>query len=301
MIRINRFETAPSNGATISTANGAGVNTDAFNIGVAGAPTYSTTHPAHGSYGMKIVNPSGSTIGRFGGAGAVGPFTTSCYAKSYIWMDALPSGTLWRPFQFLGLDGASAGAFDILPTGHVIAQAPANSSATSFGTIAIGRQVRCELRGLPSASATGQVEARFWNDSESIGTPSGTAIITGVVNNSGGNIDGAIFGAVITRFPTPPFTAYLDDCAFSSDGWIGPSGLLNLTAPTVTGSFAVGATLTASVGTWTPNPSSYQYYWQSADDVAGTNLASIGSTGSTYTLASSDINKYIRAGLIPTP
>jgi len=35
------------------------------------------------------------------------------------------------------------------------------------------------------------------------------------------------------------------------------------------------------------------------DDAAGTNLVEIGATGSTYTLSSSDLNKYIRAGVTP--
>ena len=38
-----------------------------------------------------------------------------------------------------------------------------------------------------------------------------------------------------------------------------------------------------------------------ADDAASTNLVEIGATGSTYTLSSSDLNKYIRAGVIPNP
>lgn len=69
--------------------------------------------------------------------------------------------------------------------------------------------------------------------------------------------------------------------------------------PTVTGALIVGGTLTANPGTWTPTPTSYTYYWQRADDAAATNLVAVGTSGSTYTLSSSDLNKYLRAGVLP--
>ncbi len=80
----------------------------------------------------------------------------------------------------------------------------------------------------------------------------------------------------------------------------GSSGFTNTVAPTVTGTFTVGSTVTANAGTWSPTPSSFNYFWHRADDTVGTNLQEIsGATGATYTLAAADSSKYIQAGVIP--
>ncbi len=102
--------------------------------------------------------------------------------------------------------------------------------------------------------------------------------------------------------PTTPFTIYIDDVSISTGGWIGPSTLAsfsNTVAPTVTGALSVGGTLTINNGTWSPVPAGFNYYWRRADDAVGSNLVEIGATGSTYTLASADVSKYIQAGVIP--
>jgi len=80
---------------------------------------------------------------------------------------------------------------------------------------------------------------------------------------------------------------------------LGRVSFSNTVLPTVTGNLNVGATLTANPGTWLPTPSSFNYFWHREDDALGTNLVEIGATGSTYTLSSSDLNKFIRAGVIP--
>lgn len=64
--------------------------------------------------------------------------------------------------------------------------------------------------------------------------------------------------------------------------------------PQVLGTLEVGNVLTADPGPYTP----ISYVWQHADDATGTNLVTVGSTGSTYTLDSGDLNKYIRAGIV---
>lgn len=57
--------------------------------------------------------------------------------------------------------------------------------------------------------------------------------------------------------------------------------------PTITGTRAVGYTLTASTGTWSPTPDSFAYQWYRAG------AAISGATASTYTLTSSDKDKAI--------
>ncbi|OGV67545.1 MAG: hypothetical protein A3K18_28875 [Lentisphaerae bacterium RIFOXYA12_64_32] len=71
-------------------------------------------------------------------------------------------------------------------------------------------------------------------------------------------------------------------------------------APSVTGTYRKGYTLTANKGTWNdstdlaPGTLSYAYQWQRADDASGTNAVNIfGVTGTAYTLQAADVGKYV--------
>ena len=67
----------------------------------------------------------------------------------------------------------------------------------------------------------------------------------------------------------------------------------NSIAPQVTGTPAVGDTLSASTGTWAPTPTGYAYAWQDCDS-AGSNCAAVtGATASTYTVTPTDIGHTI--------
>jgi hypothetical protein len=62
--------------------------------------------------------------------------------------------------------------------------------------------------------------------------------------------------------------------------------------PTVSGVDQVGDTLTASIGSWANNPTSYTYQWR--DCTSATSCSNIsGATDSSYTLPSSDVGKTI--------
>jgi hypothetical protein len=63
----------------------------------------------------------------------------------------------------------------------------------------------------------------------------------------------------------------------------------DVTEPTITGNTLQGLTLTASVGTWAGNPTSYTYQWQDCD-TAGANCAAIsGATSFIYATTPSDV------------
>jgi hypothetical protein len=69
------------------------------------------------------------------------------------------------------------------------------------------------------------------------------------------------------------------------------AGLLpqNTAAPAVSGTVAVGQTLTAGTGTWLNFPVTYAYQWQRCDPT-GANCAPVsGATAQTYVLTSSDV------------
>jgi sugar lactone lactonase YvrE len=61
-----------------------------------------------------------------------------------------------------------------------------------------------------------------------------------------------------------------------------------VTAPTISGTAAIGQVLTATTGTWQDYPTSYTYQWQDCNS-AGTSCVNIaGATSSTYTVSGSD-------------
>lgn len=71
---------------------------------------------------------------------------------------------------------------------------------------------------------------------------------------------------------------------------------LNLTAPTVTGTYA----FTASNGTWTGSPTSFSYQWQMSED-GETGWADIeDATASSYLALEADEEKFVRVGVIAT-
>jgi hypothetical protein len=64
----------------------------------------------------------------------------------------------------------------------------------------------------------------------------------------------------------------------------------NTTAPTITGTPAVGQTLTAQNGTWTNNPTAFQYRWRRCDanGAACVNIAGTGGAAKTYSVVGAD-------------
>lgn len=69
---------------------------------------------------------------------------------------------------------------------------------------------------------------------------------------------------------------------------------VNSTPPTITGTAKVGATLTASDGTWTNSPTSFSYQWQRCGS-DGTGCGDItGATSKTYGPASGDVGHALR-------
>ncbi len=282
--------------ATIVTGSGVGASGNEWNV-VTSTPQYDNVHPAIGSMGMKTVDPAAAMNVRWQ---TLGNITTSVYARFYLWIPNAPTGTFFRPFGFLDSGGATRAAFEIQTSGiaRVHSGAATAAGALTFPTAAI---VRVEVRGL-AAAGTGEVEARWWSTPSSTGAPTETILLQN--QNNGTSLDQAFFGSANT-FPTAPYTTWIDDVAVGAGGWVGPVApkYTNTVVPTVTGGLTVGGTLTANPGTWTAygaaTPTVFNYYWHRMDDAAGTNLVEIGATGATYTLSSSDLNKYLRAGVIP--
>jgi len=226
----------------------------------------------------------------------LGGVTASVWARCYVWIPSAPTGQPLRLIAMTDTGGVTRGAFEVNTTGKARwhSGGAATDGAVTFPT---AQMVRCELRTIANAGA-GEVEIRWWSSPDSFGTATDTVLGTG--QNNGAEITNTLFGSG-NNTPTAPYTTWIDDVAISVGTWIGPSAstIVNTVVPTVTGSLNVGSTLTANPGTWVPTPSSFNYFWHRMDDAAGTNLVEIGATGSTYTLSSSDLNKFIRAGVTP--
>jgi hypothetical protein len=68
----------------------------------------------------------------------------------------------------------------------------------------------------------------------------------------------------------------------------------NTAAPTISGTLSVGQTLTVSNGTWTGAPTSFSYQWQRCSSPTSCTDIS-GAAGKTYTVATADNGKALRA------
>ncbi len=246
---------------------------------------------------MAIVDPTTATSVAWFTLGVAGG--ADVFFRFYLYLTAYPTGTVLVPIRTTSAASVVDGGVSIDPNGKIRAF---NSAGVGVGTaattaMALNQWVRIEVR-IRSSTTVGEVEWRLFNNADSVTateTQSDTALVLAA------DCDRVFIGSVST-VPTAPFTVYYEDFAVSTTTWCGPApfiGFTNAVVPTVTGALAVGGTLTVSNGTWTPTPSSYNYYWHRADDALGTNLVEIGATGSTYTLSSSDLTKYIRAGVIP--
>lgn len=74
------------------------------------------------------------------------------------------------------------------------------------------------------------------------------------------------------------------------------TGPTSTSIPTISGTLAVGQTLTTSPGVWTPAPASYTYQWWSCrSQVLSTCSIISGATNATYTLTNSDGGNYFYA------
>jgi beta-glucanase (GH16 family) len=104
--------------------------------------------------------------------------------------------------------------------------------------------------------------------------------------------------------PSTPYSYYVS--AFDASGNVGePSGPAsaetlnagvpaNLTLPAISGIATQKQTLSASTGTWTNSPLTYEYKWQDCSP-AGVNCTNIpGASSSTYAVAASDLGDTIR-------
>jgi hypothetical protein len=74
----------------------------------------------------------------------------------------------------------------------------------------------------------------------------------------------------------------------------------NTALPSIAGTPRVGSTLTALTGSWSNNPTSYSFQWQSAATVGGTYTNIAGATSQSYVLTSGELNLFVRVVVTAT-
>jgi hypothetical protein len=72
---------------------------------------------------------------------------------------------------------------------------------------------------------------------------------------------------------------------------------VNTSAPTISGTPQEGSTLTADKGSWTGDPTSYEYSWSRCDANGNSCSAITGATSKTYELQDADVGKTLRVSV----
>jgi hypothetical protein len=75
---------------------------------------------------------------------------------------------------------------------------------------------------------------------------------------------------------------------------VAPGTFATTATPTITGTLAVGSTLTANEGAWAPAPDSYTYKWFISASLTGTYTLITGATSKTYLLKATDRTRFIK-------
>src|SRR5712691_4544971 len=81
---------------------------------------------------------------------------------------------------------------------------------------------------------------------------------------------------------------------------VGQAVPSNTSLPSIGGSAKDGSVLTASHGSWTGSPTTYDYAWERCDTAGGNCVAISGATSKHYTLVTADVNQRLRVVVTAT-
>lgn len=286
------FETGV-NGNAISTGDAGsatafdGVRKTAVN----GIASYDNTHVAFGSLAAKFGATAGGTAsGDVNWSTALGGTLTDSYGRLYLYLTAYDTGNV--PIINYTLGGSRAARIDFNATGKLLGfDNPAAALFPTFSTaIALNQLVRIEWRIVHSATV-GFGECKLFNTASSAVA---TETQTGAANkNTLAGVDkieiGA--GAGATGNVSASYVLWMDNIIAGATSYPGVAAVApaNTVAPAVTGTTALGDTLTTTDGTWTGTPTpTFTYQWQRN----GSNIG--GATASTRVIAAADQGTTLR-------
>lgn len=208
-----------SDGVTVTTGNSGGASGSAWdNPRGTNLPTFSNTHPAHGTLGYKFIQSSPVSLTTLDWNTAMGGNQTDVYGRANVYITAYPGVGQYATIFIWDLGGTGvAGAIAINETGQMLLF---DSAAQTPATVAcnLNAQFRVEYHFTCSPTA-GLVEAKLWNTVDSSGAPDDTR--TWSSRNTL-----TAFSAIRHGFDgsglTANYTMYIDDVVLNSTGYPGP-------------------------------------------------------------------------------
>jgi hypothetical protein len=198
---------------------------------------------------------------------------------------------------FAGLPRTKLGAADAKRLGALLARhirdglIPINVSSPSVtGTAEVGRT----LTASPGSWNNKPTKfAHQWQRCDAAGTNcvpiSGATVRT--YNVSGVDAGSTLRARVTARNSVGTATAVSPVTA------VVPAAPVNTALPTISGTAAVGQTLTATAGTWTGAPTGFAFAWQRCDSSGGGCTDIAGTTGQTYIVDPADVGFTIRVAV----
>ncbi len=284
-------------------------------------PAGSTTAVSNAT-GLVIGVPAVTVLPAVTGAAVVGQaltvsagsWTDSPTSYGYAWQDCNPAGVACTTIAGATTAGYTLAAGDAGSTIRVAVTAtnPAGSAtATSADTATvIGVPAATVLPAISGPAVVGATLAATagtwtnqpthvaytWRDCDPAGkscTPiagATAATYTTTTTDAGDSIEVTVTAtnpagtASAVSAPTPTILAAPTDIAL----------------PAISGTAAVGSTLTVSNGTWTNNPTGYRYTWSDCDPSGAVCTPIAGAATDTYTLATSDAGDTIQAAVAAT-
>ncbi len=152
----------------------------------------------------------------------------------------------------------------------------------------------CDSSGNNCQAISGATSSTYTLTSSDVGH---TIVVLVTANNGGGPSTSASSAATAVVTSSVATVVVVAPAPTAPSGTAQPLGTAQPSStapPSISGTAEQGQTLTETHGTWTNNPTSYNYQWEDCDS-SGTNCQAIsGATSSTYTLTSSDVGHTIR-------
>jgi hypothetical protein len=253
-------------GDTLSTSNG----------GWSGSPT------AYGYQWQDCNSSGGSCVGISGATGS-----------SYTLTSSDVGSTIRSAVTATNAGGSSSASS--AATSPVSMSGPSNTTAPAIsGTAQEGRTLSTSnggWSGSPSGFAYG------WEDCGSSG--GGCVGISGA-SGSSYTLTGSDVGSTIRSVVTATNEGGSSASSSAATSVVGVSAPSSTSVPVVTGQAVQGQTLSTSNGGWSGSPSGFGYQWEDCNSSGAGCVGISGATGSSYTLAGSDVGSTIRSVVTAT-
>jgi hypothetical protein len=242
-----------------------------------------------------------------------GTWNNNPTAFTYAWEDCDGSGHNCAP-----ITGASSSSYTMQASdvGSTIvaavtgsnADGQATQSSASVGPVlptapqSVGGPV---IAGTAQQGGTLSVSNGTWNNNptgfsyaweDCDGSGANCAAISGATASSY-KLQASDVGGTVAAVVTASNAGGQTSATSTPVGPVLPSAPAGTQQPTISGTAQQGATLTASNGTWSNNPTSFGYQWKDCDGSGAICVAISGATSSAYALQASDVGRTVVAAV----